>query len=278
MTNPDPGPVVQRILIGAELRAARETRNVTSGAATEALGWYSGKLSKIEQGDMPISDKDLAKVVALLDIDDTRVDALRSLATEARRKLPPNRVPGWAAKYVHLFHAAKEVRVWNGDTFPGTVQTVDYARATLAQAVKVAATEVDRMAEDRAKRVERIMAADRPRLWVAVGEEALHREVGGRATLRAQLEHVRKIAELPNITIQVVPFAGGAHASHGVSFSITTLIEGRHGVVYLEGLSGSDYLGREHVGVYTLTFDHLMAAALSPRETMALLDRRIAEL
>ncbi|WP_154814870.1 helix-turn-helix domain-containing protein [Actinophytocola xinjiangensis] len=278
MTHPNPGPVVQRILLGAQLSAARELRGLSTTEATKALGWYAGKLSKIEAGDVPTSDKDLLKAIRVFEIPAEEAEPLQRLAAEARRKLPPSRVPEWAAKYVHLIAAAKELKLWNSDTFPATVQTADYARAALTQLVTVSAADVERMAEERVKRVTILKSANAPRLWLVVGEEALHREVGGPETLRGQLEHVRELAKLPNVNVQVIPFDGGAHASPGVSFSIVELIEGRPGIVFVEGLTGSDYLGREHVRAYNLAFDNLRMAGLSRQRTITMLNRRIAEL
>lgn len=277
MTHPNPGPVVQRILLGAQLSAARELRGLSTTEATKALGWYAGKLSKIEAGDVPTSDKDLLKAIRVFEIPAEEAEPLQRLAAEARRKLPPSRVPEWAAKYVHLIAAAKELKLWNSDTFPGTVQTADYARASLSPSVSVSVADVERMVEERVKRLD-ILKSGALRLWLVVGEEALYREIGGPDTLRGQLEHVRDLAKRPNVIVQVVPFDGGAHPSHGISFSIVNLFEGRPGIVYLGGLTGSDYLGREHVRVYNLAFDQLRTAALSKQRTMNMINRRIAEL
>jgi hypothetical protein len=63
-----------------------------------------------------------------------------------------------------------------------------------------------------------------------------------------------------------------------VSFSIVNLMKGRPGLVYVAGLTTSDYLGREHQRVYDLVFDKLRADALSPQGTIELINRRIAEL
>ncbi|MGH2385663.1 MAG: helix-turn-helix domain-containing protein [Candidatus Limnocylindria bacterium] len=275
MADHDPGPVVQRILLGAELREARESKGLSTAEATRQLGWYAGKLSKVEQGDKSVTEKDLTKAISVYGIEAERAGVLRTLAADARRKLPPARVPEWATKYVNLVAAAAEIKLFFPDSFPGTVQTVDYARAVLSRAVIVAPAEVERMAEERAKRVERLMRPDAARLWLIVGEEALHREIGGRAVLREQLEQVRSLAQAPNITFQVVPFDGGAHSCHGVSFTIISLAEGQPGIVYSEGLTGSDYLGREHVRVYNLAYDNLRAAALSPQATFEVLAQRI---
>lgn len=192
--------------------------------------------------------------------------------------LPPARVPDHAVKYVNLERAATELKIFSGDCFPGTVQTADYARAMLGRSVIVSPADVDRMAEDRAKRLERMKSPSAPRLWLVVGEEALYREVGGRAVLRAQLEQVRQLAELSHVCVQIVSFDGGAHSSHGATFTIVTLIEGRAGIVYVEGLTASDYLGREHVRIYNLAFETLRATTLSQQRTMERISQRINEL
>lgn len=278
VTDQDPGPVVQRILLGAELREAREGKGLSTAEATKLLGWYSGKVSKVEQGDKSVTDKELSTAISVFGIEAGRANVLTRLATEARRKLPPARVPEWATKYVNLIAAAAEIKLFFPDSFPGTVQTLNYARAVLASGVTVAPADVERMAEERAKRVGRLTRDDAARLWLIVGEEALHREVGGKAVLREQLEQVSTLAEAPNITVQLVPFDGGAHPCHGTAFTIISLIEGRPGIVYSEGLTGSDYLGREHVRVYNLAYDNLRAAALSPQATLDVLTRRIENL
>ncbi|WP_165912822.1 helix-turn-helix domain-containing protein [Tamaricihabitans halophyticus] len=277
MAEQDPGPIVQRILLGAALRDAREDKGLSSTEATKKLGWYAGKLSKVEQGDKGVTDKDLAKAVAVYEIAKDREGVLKQLAAEARRKLPPSRVPEWATKYVNLVAAAAEIKLHLSDSFPGTVQTINYARAVLERSVVVSQADVERMAEERTRRVERLISAN-TRIWLVVGEEALYREIGSREVLREQLEHVRSLATAANVTLQVMPYDGGAHSCHGTPFTIISLIEGRPGIVYTEGLTGSDYLGGEHVRVYNLAYDNLRAAALSPDKTLALINRRIKEL
>lgn len=278
MTASDPGPIVQRILLGADLRDAREAAGLSTAQATKTLGFYTGKLSKIEQGDAKVLDKDLTKMVKAFGIEEERASGLKQLATESRRKLPPARVASWAVKYVNLIAAAPEVKNFSIDTFPGTVQTEHYGHAMMSETVTFSMAEVDRMAEERERRSERYEGDDAPRLWLVVGEEALHRQVGGPKVLRGQLEKVRRLATLPNVTVQVIPFDGGAHPAHGAPFTIVNLIEGKPGIVYVENLTGSDYLGQEHTRAYNLAYDKLQVAALSERATIELLDRRIDEL
>jgi hypothetical protein len=278
MTDPDLGPAVQRVILGAELLAARTAAGMSVSQATTALGWHTGKLTRIEQGATPVREADLDKCIGVYAIARSEHKRLRDLAAQGRHKLPPSRVQEWAARYVHLISGAASLKLFSESAWPGTVQTTDYARAQLRKSATVRLADVDRMAEERWERVERLRSSGRPQLWLIVSEGALHKEIGGRETLRGQLELVQELAALPNVDIQVIPHDAGAHASDNMSFSIINVIDGLPGIVYVGHLSGADYLGGEHVRVYNVVFDNLRASALSPERTMELVNRRIEEL
>jgi hypothetical protein len=76
----------------------------------------------------------------------------------------------------------------------------------------------------------------------------------------------------------VIPNDAGAHAADNASFSIINVIDGLPDIVYVGHLSGSDYLGGEHVRVYDVVFENLRATALSPERTMEVINLRIEEL
>jgi hypothetical protein len=278
MTDPDLGPAVQRVILGAELLAARTAAGMSVSQSTSALGWHTGKLTRIEQGATPVRKADLDKCIKVYGIARSEHRRLRDLAAQGRHKLPPSRVQEWAARYVHLISGAAALRLFSEGSWPGTVQTIEYARAQLRKTATVRPADVDRMAEERWERVERLRSTGRPKLWLIVGEAALHKEIGGREALRGQLELVQELAALPNVDIQVIPNDAGAHASHETSFSIINVIDGLPGIVYVGHLSGADYLGGEHVRVYNVVYDNLRATALSPERTMELINRRLEEL
>jgi hypothetical protein len=93
--------------------------------------------------------------------------------------------------------------------------------------------------------------------------------------MRAQLQRLADIAELPNVTIRIVPLKG----NHGLavdSFAIlqfgkaheTTL----HDVVSLEHLSNELYVeGDTDTYQFRLAFDHLAEESLSPQESRDLI-------
>jgi hypothetical protein len=101
-------------------------------------------------------------------------------------------------------------------------------------------------------------------------EAVLRRPVGGPTAMRAQLRHLGEVAALPNVTLQVVPFARGGHAGASGSFSILRFGErDLPDVVYMEQFTSAIYLDqRGEVEHYLEVVDELGGEALTPEETL----------
>lgn len=273
----DPGPVVQRIMLGGELRSLREAAKINSEDAAAALGWYRAKVSKVETGTVRLTAAELSSLLTCYRADAATCERVQRLGEEARRKTTPARVPDWAKQFVSLEASATEIKMFFGDFIPGMLQTRDYARAQLSTSVIVPPADVEAMATSREHRAERLRSGA-PLLWVVLGEEALRRGVGGHQVQRGQLLRLRELAELPNVTVQVMPISGGAHAALGMSFTLLDLGQSRT-VVYIEGLTSADYLVRpQHTQAYNLAFDRLRVASLGDRESLAIINTLIDEL
>jgi hypothetical protein len=96
--------------------------------------------------------------------------------------------------------------------------------------------------------------------------------------MHEQLTSLAEAASMPTVTLQVLPFSNGAHASMDGSFTVLSFPNDTDPqVAYIEYQTGSLYLERrEEVSRYTLVFDHLRAAAL-PVDASRTLIRRCAE-
>jgi hypothetical protein len=96
----------------------------------------------------------------------------------------------------------------------------------------------------------------------------------------AQLTHLAEACRRPNVTLQVLPFRAGAHASMDGAFMILDFPEPTDpDVVYIEYHSGTLYLEKTaEVQRYRLIFDHLRAAALPVDASRALITRAAGEL
>jgi len=98
--------------------------------------------------------------------------------------------------------------------------------------------------------------------------------------MRAQLMHITQMANRQHISIQVLPFKAGAHPAMDGSFIILGFPEAPDpDVVYLESQTGSLYLEKlPEVDRYQAMFNHLVAKALGPEESINLITQAAAEL
>ena len=274
----DPGPALQRLLLGDQLRALRVGRSLSAEDATGQLGWYRAKLGKIESGTMRATTVDIDALLKLYGVRGRPATEVRDLARDARRKTPPARVADFAKQYVALWNSVDEVLMFSADHIPGPFQQVAYARSIIDTSVTVSPAEVDRLAEARAARIARVTMPGGPQIWLVLGEEALLREIGGRHVLHDQLVQVRDLAERPNVTVQIIPLAAGAHVAVGSRFTLLRFTAANTSFAYVEGLTTADCLRGHHARTYSLAFDRLRGTALTSKESIALLDRRISQL
>ena len=117
------------------------------------------------------------------------------------------------------------------------------------------------------------------KIWVVLTEGLLRQEVGSRAIMRAQMEHLADLARTnPNVTIQVLPFRTGAHAGMDGPFIHMSFASGRD-IVCIESMRASLHLNQpETVALYRTTSDLLKSDALSPKESLPLLTAIAKEL
>jgi transcriptional regulator with XRE-family HTH domain len=280
------GPTTLRLLIGAQLRRLREARGITRENAGYAIRGSHSKISRMESGRTSFKARDVADLLTLYGVTD---DAERaSLLALVRQANAPSWwheyrdvIPDWFEPYLGLEHDAALIRAYEVQFVPGLLQTRDYARAVIEQGHEHdSAEQLERRVEVRMRRQEMLAPPTRRKLWVVLDEGALRRRIGSEAIMRAQFEHLARMAEQPHITLQIFPFASGS-AIGGVG-PVTMLRFAQKeldDVVYLEHLTGAQYLTRENdVRHYHHLLNELGVHAPPPAETPALLDQLIEKL
>ena len=124
---------------------------------------------------------------------------------------------------------------------------------------------------------QRVLTRDNPlHLAVVIDEAAVLRMVGGADVMREQLRHMTAMAGRPNVSMQVLPLATGAHPATTGEFTILGFPELiAPDVVYLENMTSDLYVEREgEVYRYGLAFDRLRVLALAPDQSVAFLTAR----
>jgi transcriptional regulator with XRE-family HTH domain len=263
------GPTVLRIALGAQLRRLRESSNLTTEQAAEAIRATHSKISRLERGRSAAKQRDVADLLSLYGVTDA--DEREQLLTLTRQASIPgwwqqynDVLPRWFELYIGLEKAASIIRAYELQFVHGLMQTEDYARAVILISNASATDEdIDRRVSLRMKRQQLLTQPDAPDLWAVLDEAALCRSPDGSKVMRAQLEHLLELTDLPNVTLQIVPFHSGPHAAAGGPFTILRFPEpDLPDVVYLEQLNSALYLDQpEDVTDYVAVMDQLCVQA-----------------
>ncbi|MCG7203542.1 MULTISPECIES: helix-turn-helix domain-containing protein [Streptomyces] len=273
------GPAVRRRKLGTELRMLRTGAGLTSGEAARLVGWHQSKVSRIETGASGVKPAD---VRLLLDAYGVAEGQLRELLLVlAGSEDTAGRHHWWHAyrgvlppayrDFISLESQADTMRTLETSVVPGLLQTPEYARAVTRVAADGLDDEaLDALVEVRLARQD-VLRGDPPlRLSAVLDEAVLRREVGGPGVMARQLERLTEAARLPQVRLQVLPFAAGAHV--GItgpfvifSFPSTSDLD----VVVLDQLTSSLYLERkEDLQAYAEAFNTLQIHALSPEDSL----------
>jgi transcriptional regulator with XRE-family HTH domain len=269
------GPTVLRMILGSQLRRLREAAGVTPDQAAWELRASRSKISRMEHGRVKFKDRDVADLLTLYGVTEEKLRA-RMLASARDANAPGwwskygDLLPDWFEEYLGLEGAASVIRTFELQFVHGLFQTEAYARAVTLLGRKTApAEEIDRRVSLRIKRQDILTGPEPPQVWSVMDESVLRRPVGGRAVMRAQLNHLEEMTCLPQVTIQVIPFGGGGHAAAGGSFTLLRFAEPElPDVVYIEQLTSALYLDdRQDIDHYMEVMNDLSTEALTPDRT-----------
>ncbi|MCG8971334.1 helix-turn-helix transcriptional regulator [Streptomyces sp. CL12-4] len=273
-------PIALRLILGHLLRTLRKAARIEAEAAGKSIRGSEAKISRMERAQVTCKHDDVMDLLTLYGIDDKHVRACFTEIVRISRQPGwwhrfDGILPDWCGKLIGLQEAASVIRTYEVQLVPGLLQTPDYTEALVRQAYPAAAPEEvrDRL-ELRALRQNILTREDAPRLWVVLDEAVLRRPMGGEPIMREQLRHLIHMSRLDHVTIQIAPFnrpgciAGGFPITH-LRFDVPALPD----VVYLEQLQDAEYLDKpDETQHYRSVLDGLAQAALSPQESLDLLD------
>src|SRR5260370_2504617 len=279
------GPMALRIAVGAHLRRLREASGITPAQAGDAIRATHSKISRLERGRTGAKQRDVADLLTLYGVTDEAereglLDLARQASTPGWWQQYHDILPRWFEMYVGLEKAASMIRTYEVQFVHGLMQTEDYARAVILIAnAHAPAEEIDRRVSVRMKRQQLLTQPDAPELWAVLDEAALRRPPNGRKVMRAQLEHLLQITELPNVTLQIVPFHVGPHAAAGGPFTILRFSEPDvPDVVYLEQLNSALYLDQpDDVIGYMTVMNQLCVQAETGTSSRAILSELLRQ-
>ncbi|MEU1478439.1 helix-turn-helix transcriptional regulator [Streptomyces sp. NPDC001668] len=276
---PRPALTARRARIGAELRRLREGSGMTAAQAARSLGTTVGQISNIEANRFGISADRVHTLAHIYGCtDQPLVDALATMAADRTR--------GWWEEYrdtlpprlldlAELEHHATALRVAQVINIPGLLQTPEHARALFRAAIPALRPhEIEHRISHRIKR-QALLYRDQPPPYTAiVHEAALRMQFGGREVARAQLEHLTKMSELPQVTFRVIPFDGTAFPTTGHAVDYFHGLVPALDTVEVDTAHGSELVhATGRLEMYRHVLDRMEAVSLAPALSLDLVHR-----
>lgn len=278
------GPTTRRRQLGADLRRLRERKGLSLEEAGALVGISKATLSRYETKGGSVKWPAVDALCREYGTSEQERQTLVTLAKEAKTR-------GWWRSLADPIPESMNLMLTLEDEViredhyscmyvPGLLQTRAYAEAVhRASEMRCTEQEIAHMVDIRMKRQELLDRADPPHIWAVVDEAVMHRMVGGPEVMREQLRHILELTKRPHITVQVLPFASGAHAAAVGSFVILGGQEPELDVVYVDIIGGGLFMEKpEELQRYKLAFEYLQAQALDITASAALLSRASEEL
>jgi transcriptional regulator with XRE-family HTH domain len=228
---------------GEGVRNAIQQTGLTHRKIAEELGWDEAKLSDLVRGKGGVDEGDLKQLLGFCRVKPSDTHHLVALFNESREngylQIRESELPNSMRSLIEQERLANKIVVWSMNLIPGRLQTADYMRGLVQDAVRTESVDYEEVIA--AKLARRDLFHWSREFVFYVHEQALHLPVGGPDVMKDQLLHVLAMAQRSYITVRIVPTAIGAHA--GVSGSFMQLQYAKfEPVVYLEGENSSLFL------------------------------------
>ncbi|MEU7182816.1 MULTISPECIES: helix-turn-helix domain-containing protein [Streptomyces] len=256
--------------VGRQLKLWREGAGLRAAELGEALGYGENLIYKVETGKRIPRPEYLEKADEVLGAGG-KIAAMKQDVAEVR-------YPKKIRELAKLEAQAVEIAVYATHGMHGLLQTEGHAQALLeARQPAYSGGEVEHGVAARMARRSVFNRSPAPALSFVQEEVALRRPVGGTMEWRRQLERLLEVAQLRNVTLQVMPTYCEAHA--GLDGGIEMLKFGNGTAV---GRSDGEFAGRpvsdpKQLRILELRYGIIRAQALTPRESLAFIEKVLGE-
>lgn len=267
----------RRRQLGAIMRKLRARKGLTLEDAGQLVGVSKATVSRYETQSGPVKWIVIDALCREYEASEAERNAAVGLAKDAKQQ-------GWWSSFADAIPESMNLLLTLEDEavredhfccvyVPGLLQTRAYCTAVQqANETRHEPAAVNRFVDIRMRRQEILKRDKPPHLWAIIDESVIHRVVGSREIMREQLDRLLEAIEATNITLQVLPFAKGAHTAALGSFVILGGVEPTLDVVYMDYHTGSLFLEKdEELACYRLAFDYLRAQALDIEATSSLI-------
>jgi transcriptional regulator with XRE-family HTH domain len=255
--------------LGAELRRLRKEAGLNTRVMADRTGVSNANISFWETGKRLVPLERLTALLDALSVTDDERERVMGLRRKAdgpgELTTGSTNIGKRLTRLIELERTATHMTEVAPLVIPGLLQTSDYARAIFGDG-----PDTDTKVALRAGRRDVITRRRNPIKFLAlIDSEALARPLGSREVMADQLDHLAKMAELPSVTIQIVPSTTpGYHpllAGPFILFEFQTASP----IVLLEHHRTSAFLwDRESLAAYLSAPEEIQRIALSPERSL----------
>ncbi|MGB6162764.1 MAG: helix-turn-helix transcriptional regulator [Pseudonocardiaceae bacterium] len=273
-----PGPGMRRRQLGLALQEVREQANLTMEALGAKLDLSRSAIGAFEVGrnlpSQPVLETILRECGAL-----EQFDLLNEMRKDAKKPgwWSTYRLPQWLKTYVGYESDALRAKVFSLEIVPGLLQTEDYARA-LNSLHPVSDEEIERHVAARVQRQQRLTSPHPLTLAAVISEGALHRLFAQPEMAAAQLRQLVSSAQLPTVSLRVLPFSAGLHHSMSGSFTVLEFAPGVSAPIAYQDYAVATHLVDDQDVVRELSevYDQLQAQALDESRSLDMISGLMA--
>lgn len=261
--------------LGAELREARESAGLSQRKVAALATISNASLSRYETGDRVPSPEDVASILTAVGAGAAVRDRLVEMARNAAE---PNWLLAGASgtrteltTLIEFERTATRIVEVAPMLIPGLLQTSDYARTIMSG---LPAHELDTWVTMRVGRRDVLTRRNPVQFDAIIAEHVLYQPIGGPSVMADQLRHIAKMAELPNVSVQIVPSSTQTwHLALEGAFILFQFPKASP-IVNLEHFRSSAFLYDDgDIHDYAQAGDSLRQAAMSPADSLRLIAR-----
>ncbi|HEY8984925.1 MAG TPA: helix-turn-helix transcriptional regulator [Streptomyces sp.] len=276
MSAPRSTPTVLQMVLGRRLQDLRKASKLSAQEAGARLHIAHTTVIRMEQAKVALKWATVKALLELYGVEQPEMEQFLTLAVQANEpgwwQSYRDVLPSWFGVHISLENSATHIRGYEPHVVPGLFQTRGYARAVLSlNRPCPTPDELDRRVTLRLERQALLTRQDPapPQVWAILDETVLRRPAGEPAVMRAQIDHLIDTFDLPNVALQVLPFAAGLHAGAFGPFTIFRFpMADFPDIVGTDALSSATYTEDQNdVALHREIFDRMSAQALSRRRT-----------
>lgn len=280
---PGHGATVAKRRLSRRLRELREQTGLTANQVCARLSWGRGKVGRFEANIWKRPElSDIRDLLRVYRVSDAEREELEDLARQARAR-------PWWREYVDVFGDtefpgfeanASRISLYMPLILPGLLQTPAYTEAQMDVATQ--SPEWRRRALEARRRRQQILTREgtqAPQLRAVITEASLLYRWGTAADRRAQLEHLVRLSEQPQVELRVLRFEDGPHPGMCGPINIFDFPAGEPQAVFIEtDFAIQEVVGEDDISAYMRLFGQIWEAARDADATRAELKQMATDL